>query len=82
MGRNGTKTSSFGVSGRSNHDSSVFYNSKLYSDNKTTKVNKEINSFPEEYINQIITKSSENMTEIPDNSIHLMITSVTNLLYY
>jgi modification methylase len=75
MGKNGTKTSAFGVSGRSNHDSSVFYNSKLYSDNTTTKVNKEINIFPEEFLNQIITKSAENMNEIPDNSIHLMITS-------
>ena len=73
--RNGTKTSAFGVSGRSNHDSSVFYNSKLYSDNTITQVDKEINQFPDEYINKIISKSSENMTEIPDNSIHLMITS-------
>ncbi len=73
--RNGTRTSAFGVSGRSNHDSSVFYNSKLYSDNKITKVDKKINIFPEKYINKIISKSSENMSEIPDNSIHLMITS-------
>jgi site-specific DNA-methyltransferase (adenine-specific) len=73
--RNGTKTSAFGVSGRSNHDSSIFYNSKLYSDNKITQVDKGINHFPEEYINKIISKSSEKMTEIPDNSIHLMITS-------
>lgn len=28
--RNGTKTSSFGTPGRINHDSSKFYNSKLY----------------------------------------------------
>ena len=74
--RNGTRTSSFGVSGRSNHDSSIFYNSKLYSDNKITKVDKEINQFPDEYLNKIISKSSEKMTEIPDNSIHLMITSL------
>ena len=25
-----TKTSSFGVNGRTSHDSSIFYNSKLY----------------------------------------------------
>ena len=73
--RNGTKTSAFGISGRSNHDSSVFYNSKLYSDNKITQVDKGINQFPDEYLNKIFSKSSENMTEIPDNSIHLMITS-------
>ncbi|MDA3871482.1 MAG: site-specific DNA-methyltransferase [Candidatus Marinimicrobia bacterium] len=73
--RNGTKTSAFGVSGRSNHDSSIFYNSKLYSDNKITQVDKTTNQFPDEYLNKIISKSSENMAELPDNSIHLMITS-------
>ncbi len=73
--RNGTKTSSFGVSGRSNHDSSIFYNSRLYAENKITEVDKTINKFPEKYLNTIINKSSENMSEIPDNSIHLMITS-------
>jgi len=30
----GTKTSSFGTPGRINHDSSEFYNSKLYDDFK------------------------------------------------
>jgi len=73
--KNGTKTSAFGVSGRSNHDSSIFYNSKLYSDNKITQVDKTTNQFPDEYLNKIISKSSENMAELPDNSIHLMITS-------
>jgi site-specific DNA-methyltransferase (adenine-specific) len=29
--RNGTETSSFGSQGRINHDSTKFYNSKLYS---------------------------------------------------
>jgi len=33
------------------------------------------NKVPEEYLNSIFCKSSETMVELPDNSIHLMITS-------
>lgn len=71
----GTETSSFGTSGRINHDSSKFYNSRLYSTRKTIEVSKETNEIPQEYLNKIILGSSENMKEIPDNSVHLMITS-------
>ncbi|HOJ98044.1 MAG TPA: site-specific DNA-methyltransferase [Termitinemataceae bacterium] len=72
----GTETSAFGVSGRINHDSSKFYNSRMYKELKlkNEKIGEE-NSFPEEYRNTIILGSSENMQEIPDNSVHLMITS-------
>jgi len=74
--RNGTKTSSFGTNGRISHDSSKFYNSKLYKElDNDIKVLKEINYLPEALINTIIHGSCENMKEIPDNSIHLMITS-------
>ena len=73
--RHGTQSSAFGTSGRINHDPSRFYNSKLYAENKLTKVDCIANEFPEEYLNKIILGSSENMKEIPDNSIHLMITS-------
>lgn len=74
---NGTKTSTFGVSGRINHDASKFYNSKLYADKKRQKQNIRFieNSIPKENINRIYCKSSELMNEIPDFSIHLMITS-------
>ena len=74
--KNGTKTSSFGTPGRRNHDSSQFYNSRLYegltNDNKIKHIENEI---PEEYLNKHFCHSSENMNELPDNSIHLMITS-------
>ncbi len=74
--KNGTKTSSFGTSGRINHDSSKFYDSKLYKQlNNPRKVSKETNEFPEELRNKIILQSAENMSVIPDNSVHLMITS-------
>ena len=73
---NGTSTSSFGTSGRINHDSSKFYNSKLYSELELKKeINVADNDFPPAYLNKLILGSAENMKEIPDNSFHLMITS-------
>jgi site-specific DNA-methyltransferase (adenine-specific) len=71
-----TKTSSFGTNGRVNHDSSKFYNSKLYKTlNNNKNIPQEVNNFPSEYLNKIILGSCTNMKEIPDNSLHLMITS-------
>lgn len=74
-----SQTSSFGVSARIGHDSSVFYNSKLYEnlDVKQNKKKKKENENPilEKYINQIFAHSSEKMSELPDNSVHLMVTS-------
>jgi site-specific DNA-methyltransferase (adenine-specific) len=72
----GTTTSVFGTNGRINHDSSKFYDSKLYKELETkNEVSNEVNQFPSEYLNSIILGSCENMKEIPDNSLHLMITS-------
>lgn len=74
--KNGTKTSSFGTPGRINHDSSKFYNSRLYEglliDEKVKHIE---NKIPQEYLNKHFCHSSEDMFELPDNSIHLMITS-------
>ncbi len=74
--QNGTETSAFGTNGRINHDSSKFYNSKLYTElgNKQI-VNKNENNFPNKLENKFILGSAENMKELPDNSVHLMITS-------
>jgi site-specific DNA-methyltransferase (adenine-specific) len=72
----GTKTSSFGTNGRINHDSSKFYNSKLYKElGIKNEVSDTVNPIPSQYLNTIINGSSANMKEIPDNSLHLMITS-------
>lgn len=72
----GTVTSKFGTSGRINHDSSAFYNSRLYEELKTeTKIKYFENPIKPELLNKIYCKSSEEMNELPDNSIHLMITS-------
>jgi len=71
-----TKTSTFGVSGRYNHDSSNFYRSNLYNGLDLPKKIKYIeNKISTENLNKIYCKSSEDMSEIPDNSINLMITS-------
>lgn len=74
--KKGTETSAFGTNGRINHDASKFYNSRMYKnlDNKK-QISKIENLLPKEFENKIITASSENMKELPDNSIHLMITS-------
>jgi DNA modification methylase len=71
-----TETSAFGTNGRINHDSSKFYQSKLYTELDENKViNKKENEFPKEYLNKIILGTAENMKELPNNSVHLMITS-------
>jgi len=73
---NGTETSAFGTNGRINHDSSKFYNSKLYSELNNKKIiDKNENEFPDELKNKFILGSAENMKELPNNSVHLMITS-------
>ncbi|MCK4395998.1 site-specific DNA-methyltransferase [candidate division WOR-3 bacterium] len=74
--KSGTKTSSFGSPGRINHDSSNFYKSRLYEGLPKEKVVKYVeNSIPSEFLDKVFCKSSEIMTELPDNSIHLMVSS-------
>lgn len=74
--RSGTRTSHFGTPGKINHDSSEFYSSKLYNEFKLPdKIEYTENAIPLDKLNKIYCKSSETMDEIPDNSIHLMITS-------
>lgn len=73
--KKGTKSSKFGSSGRHNHDSSIFYDSKLYSETKINKIKENDQAFPNKILNTIIQGNSENMIHIPDNSVHLMITS-------
>ena len=73
---NGSQTSSFGVGTRINHDSSKFYNSKIYAGSNNTYFAQDIEiPIPPENINKVFCKSSEQMTELPDNSVHLMVTS-------
>ena len=75
--RKKSKTSGFGTTPRISHDSSQYYNSRLYSElpGEDGAPSLPDNPFPAELENQIISSSSESMQEIPDNSLHLMVTS-------
>jgi len=74
--KKGTKTSAFGSPGRIGHDSRRFYGSRLYEGlPKEQKMKYEENPIPTEYLDRIFCKSSEQMTELPDCSVHLMVTS-------
>lgn len=75
--RNGTETSTFGSPSRANHDSSRFYNSRLYAGfpKAESSVDFTENKVPEAALDRIFCKSSEKMGEIPNNSVHLMVTS-------
>lgn len=74
--KSGSKTSKFGVSSRSNHDASIFYEQKINSEPHDYSVEPYFeNSIDENYLNSIINKSSESMGELPDASIHLIVTS-------
>jgi modification methylase len=76
MKRRKTTTSKFGSPGRASHDAAPFYNSRLYTDLPQQKVTDYIeNPIPAEKLDRIFQQSSESMAELPDNSVHLMVTS-------
>jgi len=73
---NGTETSAFGTPGRRSHDSSWFYDSRMYQNmdqGKTIRYYE--NPISKDIINHILCASSETMPQLPDASIHLMVTS-------
>ncbi len=74
--KKGTATSAFGTNGRVNHNSDKFYDTRLYTEIKKNNSEQVAdNFFPAQFENTIILGSSETMSDIPDNSVHLMITS-------
>ncbi len=74
--RKTTHTSAFGSPGRAGHDSSVFYAGKLYDNQpRGQDVPYVENSIPSESLDRIFCHSAETMTELPDCSVHLMVTS-------
>ncbi|MEA3443055.1 MAG: site-specific DNA-methyltransferase [Chloroflexota bacterium] len=74
--KKGTQTSSFGSPGRINHDSTLFYASKLYEGlPKEEKIKYAENPVRSELLDKVFCKSSKRMEELPDNSVHLMVTS-------
>ena len=74
-----TKMKDFGASGRTGHDSAAFYQRKMYSEARsapstsgTQAGGMEPSSLP---LNWIFPHTSETMHELPDGSVHLMVTS-------
>ena len=71
-----TSTKSFGSSKKETHDSSYFYDSKLFNTQKIVQQKSIIqNEISKEVLNKVHNKDSKNIDFIPDHSIHLIITS-------
>ena len=72
--RKSTVTSTFGSPGREGHDSSAFYNTRLYA-NRAPMGSEAYteNLIPE--LDVIYQSTCEEMKELPDCSVHLMVTS-------
>ena len=74
--KKGTETSAYGVGKREQHDSSIFYSSKLYGNVKINEKLDEIqNIIDAKYLDKVICADSRNMDFLPDSSVHLMVTS-------
>jgi DNA modification methylase len=72
----GTKTSSFGSAGRVGHDSTAFYSGRLYQDQpQPQELDYAEIPLPAEKLDKIFQASSERMAELPECSVHLMVTS-------
>ena len=72
--REGTKTSSFGVSKRESHDSSNFYSRKMYSNGQQKVEQSSGNDVPESLRDTVQHVDSRSMP-LPDSCVHLMVTS-------
>jgi site-specific DNA-methyltransferase (adenine-specific) len=75
-----TKTSSFGTGNRESHDSSAFYGRQLYKTLSSEPLSKaEIEKIqvpePGPWADQVYCSSSEDMSEVPDNSVAVAFTS-------
>ncbi len=72
----GTQTSSFGSPGRISHDASAFYASKLYQGLPAGEAGGHTeNALPAEMVDRIVCASAERMDGLPENCVHLMVTS-------
>lgn len=70
-----TTMQAFGTSERLGHDSSQFYDRKMYGRGKERLSKDQEVECPDEVVDRIYHRSSADMGELPDNSIHVMITS-------
>ena len=65
----------FGVNNRVGYNSDDFYERNIYNQITPPKSDGEENTIPPDNLCKIFSHSSEDMFELPDNSVHLMITS-------
>lgn len=66
-----TQTSAFGSPGRVSHNSTYFYTSRLYEGLPGEQAGRYVeNPIPDGFLDRIFCKTSENMEELPDNSVH------------
>lgn len=71
-----TKTSAFGTSGRFGHDASEFYQKRLYQDiDVSDQARPQTPENAPEQVDVFHHADSRKMHHLPDNSVHLMITS-------
>jgi DNA modification methylase len=70
-----TKTRAFGTGKRESHDSSLFYDRKIFNSIAASNTASEINAVSPQNLDRVFMHSSEVMEELPDNSIALMVTS-------
>lgn len=71
-----TTTSNFGSPGRTSHNSAPFYAGRLYHNQPQEQVADFVeNPIPVDCLDRIYCGSAEKMADLPDNSIHLMVTS-------
>lgn len=77
--KKGSKTRSYGISSRINHDASQYYSSRMSQDlteeHSSNNLPQPDQEFPELLHNKILHASAITMPEIPDHSVHLMVTS-------
>jgi site-specific DNA-methyltransferase (adenine-specific) len=69
----GTSTKSFGAGKREGHDASAFYARGLAMPDWSTDTN--LGLVPKRLLNRVYERTSEQMDELPDNSVALMVTS-------
>jgi site-specific DNA-methyltransferase (adenine-specific) len=81
MRKRSTRTSPFGSPGRIAHDSSAFYASRLYEGSRRSKtevaadVPASVSASRPVPVDRLFCESSEHMDDVPDSSVHLMVTS-------
>lgn len=74
----GTKTSKFGAPKRESHDSTYFYESSMYGELEKVRTDASdglVNPIPMELLNTTMLGDSQDLSRLPDLSLHLVITS-------